>query len=479
LSVQQQEAEFPIAQHAMIRGLLRRPVLLAVLTVALVGVPPTVTEKSTGAQLATVTPADLGAVLLVAATAFRLIAGSDFGVLRSKVMLAPTGVLAAALLTTMWSTDPMFSLVGVVRYAELFCLVPLCVVLCLRDRLDVVLLLGAVVALGAVEGAIGTYQSLTKTGAGINGETIRAIGTFGITNQIAMSTVVSCAFLALLVVALCGRPIVRFWAGLGAAALIVPLILSLSRGGVLAALVAGLVVVLATGPARAARTLLLVAPIALVAVMLTGGTNSTIAARFDTITSTPTHPDRSVQDRYDLWTTAVSIWHAAPVTGVGIKQFPAYRDTHAPIDLSSGSDQAGVGSFTRVELLSPHNEYLLLLSEQGIIGLGSYVLLLLILTIRNSSLLRSPADGSTHRLVHLVSIAILTRFAIDNVYGDLAGSTAVLYALLTGLQLRSAVTDRFPILDDSSRTWSGTISRATDDEKDGRGEDAQAETGNP
>ncbi len=428
--------------------LVRRPVWLAILTVALVGYP--VSGHAAGVSVATVTPADVGAVLLVGVAGFRVLAGRDLDVLRSRLMICPVLVMGAALLTTMWSTNPSLSIVGAVRYAELFCLVPLAVVLVLRDRFDVVLLLGAVVALGAVEGIIGTYQSVTGTGAGYAGETIRAIGTFSVSDQIAMATVVSSAQVVLLAVALRGPRRVRPWAAGGAAALMVPLFLSLSRGALLATVAAAVAMVVAAGLLRAARTLLVVVAIAVFGFVGLSSIDSTVGARFTTLGTTATQPDKSVQDRYDLWSTAVSIWQTSPVTGVGIKQFAAFRDSHAPLGLSSGSEQVGVNSYTRGELLSPHNEYLLLLSEQGVLGLGSYLLLLGALATRHLTLLRRPQLFDVHDVMRLVAFGVLIRFLIDDLYGDLSGSTAVLYSVLLGVQLRSAVSDRKPLLSPAS-----------------------------
>jgi hypothetical protein len=70
------------------------------------------------------------------------------------------------------------------------------------------------------------------------------------------------------------------------------------------------------------------------------------------------------------------------VAGVGLKGFPEHRDGHASLALSSGSDTEGAGAaFRKQPLLSPHNMYLLVLSEQGLVGLlalaGSWLALLL------------------------------------------------------------------------------------------------------
>src|SRR4051794_10136304 len=104
---------------------LRRPVLLAVIVVALVGYPND--SLSTSVRLANVTPTDLASLALVAVAAVDVLRGRNLEVLQSKVMLCPFIVVAAAGFTTLFSTDPVLSLVAVVRYAQVFLLVPVAV----------------------------------------------------------------------------------------------------------------------------------------------------------------------------------------------------------------------------------------------------------------------------------------------------------------------------------------------------------------
>ena len=68
--------------------------------------------------------------------------------------------------------------------------------------------------------------------------------------------------------------------------------------------------------------------------------------------------------------------------------FPSYRDSNAPLHLSSGSDvEDPATGYHRQALLSPHNLYWLVLSEQGLIGalaLGGFLLGLGVLTWRRT-----------------------------------------------------------------------------------------------
>lgn len=116
------------------------------------------------------------------------------------------------------------------------------------------------------------------------------------------------------------------------------------------------------------------------------------------------------------------MWRTDPVTGVGLKGFPAYRDSHSSVALSSGSDTAGAGkAFQRQPLLSPHNMYLLVLSEQGIVGLlalaGSWVALLVL------ALRRLPGARRGHTGVDcaLVAAGLLIWQLVDFGYADIGG----------------------------------------------------------
>lgn len=423
--------------------LIRRPVLLAVIVVALVAYPND--SLSTAVRLANVTPTDLASMVLVGVAAIDVLRGRNIEVLRSKIMLCPVLIVGAAGLTTMFSTDPVLSLVAVVRYAQVFLLVPVAVVLVLRTWSDVKILLGAVVGLAAVEGIIGTYQAVTKTGAGYDGQNIRAIGTFGIGDQIAIGTVVSCGQVVLLAVALKGKPKHRIYAAAGVALLFVPLLLSLSRGAALAAVAAAGVMVLSAGLRRAVKFGVIAAIFVVLAAPLAASFDSPVADRITSIGDSSSAPDRSVQDRYDLWHTAIRIWQVSPVVGVGLKQFPAYRDSLAPLGTSSGSDQVSADTYVRVQLLSPHNEYLLLLSEQGLLGLGSHLLLLVVLGIRHISRLRQPEVNIADNVLRLVCIGAFSFYVLSNLWGDLAGPTTMLYSVFLGIMLRSAVISDSPL----------------------------------
>jgi O-antigen ligase len=193
--------------------------------------------------------------------------------------------------------------------------------------------------------------------------------------------------------------------------------------------------VLLAGRRLAVRVL---ATLAAAAVVLVGGLgvgSAAIGARAASITQVTASPDSSVTDRYALWSAALGMWREDPLTGVGLKRFPAERDGHAGLELSSGSDTAGAGhAFVREPLLSPHNMYLLALSEQGLIGCtlltGSWAALLA-LGLRR--LRREPGHGRRAPAPGLCAVGLLVWTCVDFLYADIGGPATVLTAVLLGL----------------------------------------------
>ena len=351
-------------------GLLR-PSLLGVLTVLLISIPDRREDLAGGFH---VTPADLASVALIGLAAFTLLV--DRRRLPTRAWL-PIPILLAAVLATFTATDLLTALPGLLRYVQIFVLIPLAVQTVIRTRTDAWLLLGAITTTAAVQAAVGAWQAATGTGASFAGENIRLVGTFGAHDVMGLATTVAYGWLILLGTALATRGRPRTLCLLGLAALSIPLTLSLSRGTWLAALCAALAMLLLYGVRRTLRVTLLTTATATLLVLGLGLGQSTIGPRVATLTSSFTNPDQSVSDRYSLWQTATGMWADHPLTGVGPRGFAQHRDDYAPLNLSSGSDiQDPINGFQRQPLLSPHNMYLLALSEQGILGLFALVLLL-------------------------------------------------------------------------------------------------------
>lgn len=381
-----------------------------------------------------VTLPDLAAVAIVGIVVLRLLVyGDGGGRLRSWVMLPAAGVVVAGAVATVAAEDPSVSLFGLVRFAQIFAIVPVVTYLSLRDRLDLKLVLGGVVVLGLFEGGLGIYQYATGTGAEYGEASSRAVGTFGAYGIMGLAQVVTCAILVLAAIYATVRDGRRFVALSLLAVLVLPLVFSFSRGSWLAAIV-GVATVLALS---SWRKLALFVATGLVAVSLSfavGGDGANgLTERFTSIFSVASSPDQSVQDRYAMWEAARGMWTDQPLTGIGIKNFPYLRDSYAPLRFSGGSDIAdpGVG-FRRVELLSPHSLYWLILSEQGLVGAFAYGAFFASLGAAGVMRLGKLKMGSTERVLGLVSIGFLTSYLFDSIYGDIGGSTEVLFAILLG-----------------------------------------------
>lgn len=405
---------------------LRRaaPVLPVVAVVALLGLP--VGPDGGGA-----TPADAASGLVVLWAAVRTARRASRPLTRTAAVLLGLPVVGIAVAAT-GAAGPGDALAGLARYLQVFVLVPIAVLLLLRDRRDARLVLWSLVALALGQGALGVHQYLTGTGASYQGADIRAVGTFGPQDVMGMAAVVAFGVVTATGLAL-EAPARRQRAVAAGCALLllVPLAVSFSRGAWIATAVACGAQLLLTGVRRAAAVC---AAALAAAVVLVGGLGvgaTALQERLTSIVRIADAPDQSVVDRYTLWAAATGMWREHPVTGVGLKAFPEYRDGHASLALSSGSDTGGAGrAFRRQPLLSPHNMYLLLLSEQGLLGLltvaGSWLALLV------RALRRLPGAGRA-RDCATAACGLLLWQLVDFAYADIGGPSTILTSVALGL----------------------------------------------
>ncbi|MFF2227388.1 O-antigen ligase family protein [Streptomyces globisporus] len=340
---------------------------------------------------------------------------------------------------TVTAADPAAALPGLVRYLQVFVLVPAAVFLLLRDAYGFRIVAGSLVLLAVVQGVTGVHQYVTGTGASYMGEDVRAVGTFGPSDVMGMATVVAYGLLAAAACALRTPRSAPAWlrpcAAVLAVVLIVPLTLSFSRGVWIATAAAVLVALALSGRRQAVTSLAVLGAAGVVLVGGFGIGSEMIADRAASVTRVTSTPDRSVSDRYAMWSAAGAMWREQPAAGVGLKGFPDHRDGHASIGLSSGSDTAGAGQeFRRQALLSPHNMYLLVLGEQGLIGLTALVgswAAILVGAIRRLWLARSRANAALD--CGLVAVALMTWQSVNFLYADIGGPTTVLGGVVLGL----------------------------------------------
>ncbi|MGW0759327.1 O-antigen ligase family protein [Streptomyces sp. NPDC002814] len=406
---------------------LRRaaPVLPVVALIALIGLPP----MSYG-----VTPADAASGLVVLWAVVHTARQARRPLTRTAAVVLGLPVIGFAVAATI-TPSAGEGLMGLARSVQVFVLVPVAVLLLVRDRRDLRLVAWAVIGLAVWQGSVGVRQYLTGTGASYDGEFVRAVGTFGPTEVMGMATVVASGIVAATGLALeAPARRQRVVATVCALALLVPLVLSFSRGAWIATAVACGAQLLLAGVRRAVTVFAAAVAAGVVLVGGFGVGTSMLQERLDSITQVAAAPDQSVLDRYALWSAALGMWRDQPVTGVGLKAFPEYRDGHAPLALESAADTDGAGhDFYRQPFFSPHNMYLTVLSEQGLVGVVTVVgswLALLVCGLRR--LLRTRA-ARHDRDCALICCGLLLWQLVDFTYADIGGGSATLVALDFGL----------------------------------------------
>ncbi|MFG3099459.1 O-antigen ligase family protein [Streptomyces sp. NPDC048182] len=420
----------PLWSAARVRRL--PPVAGFVAVVALLALPvaPSADGGAQGAH-----PADAVSALVVLYCALRLVRDRHRPLSATTAVVLGLPVVGLAVAAA-GAASPGAGLAGLGRYLQVFVLVPCAVLLLVRGRDDVRLLAWSLVGLALWQGALGTHQFLTGTGASYQGERIRAVGTFGAQDVMGMATVVSLGLVCAAGLALGRAPVRQRVAAAGCAvALLVPLAVSFSRGAWIATAVALVAQLVLAGWRRA---LTVGAAVLAAAVVLVGGLglgSAMLQERLGSITQVADAPDQSVIDRYSMWAAASGMWREHPLTGVGLKGFPDHRDSHASLALSSGSETDGAGAgYVRQPLLSPHNMYLLVLAEQGLIGLtalaGSW-LALLTLGLRRLATARRTDPAVLD--CGLAALGLLTWQLTDFAYADIGGPSTVLTAVCLGI----------------------------------------------
>ncbi|MFE9765467.1 O-antigen ligase family protein [Streptomyces sp. NPDC005808] len=409
------------------------PVLPVVAVIALLGLP--VAPGGEGGA----TVADAVSGLVVLCCVVRLVRRRRRPLSRTAAVVIGLPVVGIAVAAA-GAASPGAGISGLARYLQVFVLVPAAVLLLVRDRRDFRLLAWSFVGLALWQGAVGVNQYVTGTGASYQGEDIRAVGTFGASDIMGMATVVAFGLVCAVGLALgSGAARQRTAAVVCSLLLLLPLALSFSRGAWIATAAAcGAQLVLA-GLRRAVQVGAVVTAAVVILVGGFGVGSAMLQERISSITQVADAPDQSVTDRYTMWAAAAGMWREHPLTGVGLKGFPDHRDGHASLALSSGSDTAGAGAaFRKQPLLSPHNMYLLVLSEQGLIGLLALVgswLALLACALRGLVRARAASgNGAATGLdCALVACGLLGWQLIDFMYADIGGPSTVLTAVCFGL----------------------------------------------
>ncbi|SOC47734.1 O-antigen ligase [Blastococcus aggregatus] len=404
-----------------------RPATWIAVAVLLLAVSPAATSGDSPIALSDVAVAVAG--LLAVRTILR---GEQLDVARSVPALGLLAIGTAGLIAAVLSHNVPTNVVGAVRYVELFLVAPLAVMVALRTRTDAFILLGALVGLGVGEGALGLVQFATGTGAGIGEDSIRAVGTFGAYNIGSLAQITAVGFVICLAVVVVQDGAFRAWAAAGATVLLLANLASLSRSAWVALAVAALVTVSRGRPARLLGAV--TAALALAALILPPLVTSEtpIGDRVASLLSSDAAPDQSLVDRQALWAAAVDMSLDNPLTGVGLRAFPDFRDAYADFSLLGSSDISFGSSFDRVALESPHSLYLLVASEQGLVALLVLVTVLAVLLARGLvRAARRRSDLST--TIALAGVGLLSFELVSMITGDLGGPGSILTGICLGL----------------------------------------------
>jgi O-antigen ligase len=374
------------------------------------------------------------AVLVAGVLAVRSVLRSDgLAVARSVPALGFLAITTMGLVAAALATNFPTNVIGAVRYVELFLVTPLAVMVALRSRTDAFILLGSLVGLGVGEGLLGLYQFATGTGAGIGADSIRAVGTFGAYNIGTLAQMTALGFVVCLAVVVVSRDAaIRAWAVAAATVLLLANLASLSRGAWVALAFAALVTLSRGRPARLLAVV--TAALALAALVLPPlvSSGTPIGDRVGSLLSSDAAPDQSLTDREALWAAATGMALDHPLTGVGLRAFPEFRDAYADFRLLGSSDISFEGSFERVALESPHNLYLLVASEQGLVALLVFVSVLAVVLVRALARAARPrSDVST--AIALAGAGLLSYEMVSMITGDIGGPGSILTGIALGV----------------------------------------------
>jgi O-antigen ligase len=132
--------------------------------------------------------------------------------------------------------------------------------------------------------------------------------------------------------------------------------------------------------------------------------------------------------RIGLWETAVSMFESSPIVGVGAKNFPdRLKEFESP---TLQTYETFVGKSETLE--SPHNQILLIASEQGILGIAALLLLLAAL-LRGVRRLRNSAKAGWYSLATGLLLLLLAQGILGEfLYGQLGLATTLALVAVSG-----------------------------------------------
>lgn len=348
------------------------------------------------------------------------------------VLVVALGLVFAAL-SALYAPEPLVSVISLFRVTEAFLIFPLTFLLVIRRRGDAVLFLLSLSTLGAVQAVIGILQTATGTGALYDDKYIRAVGTWGAANLGVLANISVVCFAVSLAGAMTLRGRLRTIAMVAAALNIAAILCGLSRASWFSIAVIGAVVL---SRFSLKRTLaVIIGGMVTLGLLFTvaSATDSVLGDRLLSFTTAADNPDQSQLDRLSLWQGAMDMVDDNPLFGIGPREFPHARDTYAPLTLLGSSDIGDSGSFSRQEIMSPHNLYLLMSSEFGIPAAGLLLgVIPMIMLVGMGRTRLAPATNSLGWICGLASAGMLCNILTDGVFGDLGGVITLNYGWSLG-----------------------------------------------
>ncbi len=272
------------------------------------------------------------------------------GVVYALVIFMAWGIISLA-----WSESRPDGLTSLVRYAPNLLLLPIAYTAVRRPE-DIVTVLAAIV-IGATLASVSGVLAPPDPSAADSG---RATGTVGDANFLAASLVAGAAICCGFAVRQ-GNLLARLGAAAAGLLCVFGVLLSLSRGGLIALGVMLVAAILFGGRWR--RSIVLVSALVVLAAVVYFSTFAPLPAR-----ERVTNVGGGGTGRVDLWTVGWRMVEAHPVRGVGVGQF----------QVSSVHYLLRPGSIARGDFIvdTPkvaHNTYLEVLSEEGVVGLALFL----------------------------------------------------------------------------------------------------------
>lgn len=334
--------------------------------------------------------------------------------------------IAAPVLSMLNSPSRALTAVGILRAFELWGLLFAITLSVVRRPRDVRWLIGGYVALTSLEALVGLYQFVAQRGAFVNGVYARAVGTASLYSWLDFALALGMA-----VILLAGDLLVRrrteAWRWGVLVVLVAAVMATYTRGVWVGIIVAVAFMVLVSRP-RVLLALTIATGLFFGAIL--SDPSSPLAERVISMTD-PT--DSSVVQRLYLWETAAAMFASEPIVGVGSKTFPRLRDRYAVPGLEIYSYHDTPGASLKVELLSPHNYYLLVAAELGLVGLFAFVTLLLALLARGVRVARHAKDPALSSAA-LGLMGVLVFLAVHACIGDVfTGSIGLAAAFFMAL----------------------------------------------